>query len=179
MILGGAGHSLIQSIPMICFTELKISEVSDHTKRYGKLGIGFKREFLMKRGANPVFYCPNALYGVPNTNLPAIAAKADEVDGLNVLLSFIKEMSEQGKDDMLYYNEKEWRLLLTKYGGTYFDWIQERDGHHYCTFSASDIQVLVFPDAETRKRALGNAALTEYFESFGPSTIDLNTARIL
>jgi hypothetical protein len=41
---------------MTCFTEIKLSNVREHTKRYGKLGFGFSRDFVMERHGAPVHY---------------------------------------------------------------------------------------------------------------------------
>ena len=43
-----------------CFTELKLSETRTHAKRYGRLGIGFKRPFLFERFGRPMnYFCLN------------------------------------------------------------------------------------------------------------------------
>jgi hypothetical protein len=39
-----------------CFSELKLSEVRVHAKRFGRLGIGVKRPFVMNRKGAPVVY---------------------------------------------------------------------------------------------------------------------------
>jgi len=44
------------SAPMTCFTEIKLSLTREHTERYGCLGFGFSRAFVLKRGGMPVFY---------------------------------------------------------------------------------------------------------------------------
>jgi len=51
---GGAflGHEW----PITCFTEIKLSQVHRHTKRYGCLGFGFSREFVIRRFGAPVQY---------------------------------------------------------------------------------------------------------------------------
>jgi len=41
-----------------CFTEIKLSSASDHAKRYGSLGFGFTRRFVMERLGAPVLYVP-------------------------------------------------------------------------------------------------------------------------
>jgi len=39
-----------------CFTELKLSEARVHAKRFGRLGIGFKRPFVMNSKGAPMVY---------------------------------------------------------------------------------------------------------------------------
>jgi hypothetical protein len=43
---------------MICFTEIRLSQAQTHAKQYGKLGIGFERDFIMDKGGRPVIYIP-------------------------------------------------------------------------------------------------------------------------
>src|SRR6266542_6844878 len=42
----------------ICLTEIRLSQAKDHSDRYGKLGIGFTREFIANKGGRPVMYTP-------------------------------------------------------------------------------------------------------------------------
>ncbi|HNW80540.1 MAG TPA: abortive infection system antitoxin AbiGi family protein [Methanoregulaceae archaeon] len=40
----------------ICFADIPIGDLSLHSSKYSKFGIGFRRDFLISKGANPVFY---------------------------------------------------------------------------------------------------------------------------
>lgn len=42
--------------PITCFTEIDLESTDRHTQHYGCLGIGFSREFVMKRYGAPVSY---------------------------------------------------------------------------------------------------------------------------
>lgn len=42
--------------PISCFTEWLVGESLPHTSRYGRLGLGFPRSFVLKRGGHPVIY---------------------------------------------------------------------------------------------------------------------------
>lgn len=44
------------SRPITCFTEWQVNESEPHTTRYGRLGLGFPRDFVFKRGGHPVVY---------------------------------------------------------------------------------------------------------------------------
>ena len=48
----GVGY-LLQSI---CFCNIPLSMIEEHTDWYGRYAIGFKRSFLREKGASPVFY---------------------------------------------------------------------------------------------------------------------------
>jgi len=43
---------------MKCFSEIKLSQVREHTERYGRLGFGFRRSFVINNKGAPVFYVP-------------------------------------------------------------------------------------------------------------------------
>ena len=42
--------------PIACFTEWQVNESLAHTTRYGRMGLGFPRDFVFKRGGHPVVY---------------------------------------------------------------------------------------------------------------------------
>ena len=41
---------------VICFCDIPIADFKIHTQKYGPFGISFRKPFLIRRGANPVFY---------------------------------------------------------------------------------------------------------------------------
>jgi Putative abortive phage resistance protein AbiGi, antitoxin len=43
-------------LPMTCFTEWRPDESQGHVKKYGRLGLGFTRNWVSKRGGQPVTY---------------------------------------------------------------------------------------------------------------------------
>jgi hypothetical protein len=46
--------------PMLCFSEWGVSESAAHSGRYGFMGLGFTRRFIMKQGGRPVVYVDNS-----------------------------------------------------------------------------------------------------------------------
>ena len=51
-------HMKIKNLLRLCFTEIRLSQAQTHAERYGKLGIGFTRDFIMNKGGRPVIYIP-------------------------------------------------------------------------------------------------------------------------
>ena len=49
----------IKNLLRICFTEIRLSQAQIHAERYGKLGIGFARDFILNKGGRPVIYIPH------------------------------------------------------------------------------------------------------------------------
>jgi Putative abortive phage resistance protein AbiGi, antitoxin len=45
--------------PMLCFSEWGVAESRSHSGRYGLMGLGFTRKFVMNAGGRPVVYIPN------------------------------------------------------------------------------------------------------------------------
>lgn len=43
---------------MTCYADIPFSSLDIHVKKYGKFGVSFKREYLIKFGARPVMYVP-------------------------------------------------------------------------------------------------------------------------
>lgn len=97
----------IPSTPRSCFTELKLSQSRVHAKHYGRLGIGFKRPFLIQRLGRPVVY-----YGFHKDKTEDIFLKQCAQDFTNKdLLNFFKPMNSSTRLNYDYYSESEWRIV--------------------------------------------------------------------
>ena len=47
---------------VVCFADIPFSDLSVHTQKYSRFGIAFEKNFLITKGASPVFYvCANAI----------------------------------------------------------------------------------------------------------------------
>jgi len=49
-------HRLDLNRRMVCLTESRLSECRFHSQRYGKLGLGFPKRFVLEAGGKPVSY---------------------------------------------------------------------------------------------------------------------------
>lgn len=97
--------------PKVCFTELKLSDSRHHARRYGRLGIGFKRPYLFSRGGRPLAYFKSEA-GINND--PFFEACATELTNKN-LLNYFKPMNDTVTDlTYKYYYESEWRILFAE-----------------------------------------------------------------
>jgi hypothetical protein len=52
----GDGSLLAVTRPICCFTEWALDESLPHTARYGRLGLGFSKQFVLQSGGQPVTY---------------------------------------------------------------------------------------------------------------------------
>ena len=156
----------IKNLVRICFTEIRLSQAETHAHRYGKLGIGFTRDFIMKKGGRPVIYVTydgkgndclledsiRNVYEQSNDN-PEIYRPAKWI------MAHVKRMSNKNADD--FYEEMEWRLVYDE-SSTHFT-KDETEGIHRLRFEAKDIKVIIFPDDVTKKQSLGDEFIRKYF----------------
>ncbi len=151
------------SISRVCFTEIKLSLAKKHAQTYGNLGIGVNRDFVLKRYGNPVFYVMNG-----NTSNIVVCArkvlnylKTQDKNILKefaIMLAYLKNMNEQNSDDLIYYDELEWRIThLKRLEDENLITIQNQDSHIYrVPLKKDDIKVIVFPDKKTKSKAFNN-----------------------
>ena len=172
IVVGANATAKIPQVEMICFTELKLTNAKRHIEHYGPMGIGFRRDWLMKCGANPVFYMQNRNEGVVNTNLSIVSSHVGDIPGLKVFPSFIKPMSEQNKKELIHYDEFEWRMVLCKLNNKYSDWIKLEGNTPYFRFPPEKVSIIVFPNEETRKLILNDDQMDKYFNKHIPMIID-------
>lgn len=154
----------LPTLPIICFTELRLSRVQEHVRQYGGLGIGFRREFLMAWGANPVFYMQSKDQGIVNTNLSGIDALQKNYTSLRVFLSYVKPMGERYSNQYPFYDESEWRIVACKLGDSWPERFVEAEGDVWFRFKPEEVALLAFPNAATRKKALADSQLVGIFD---------------
>jgi hypothetical protein len=163
----------------LCFTEIRLSEVQTHAGRYGKLGIGFDRKFLINRGARPVIYIPflandtfmeDTMAYVFNETTGAVH------DRLKWLLAFVKRMSDKPtthKSSQDFLEELEWRVV---YGETLNpgDFLKQKDGTYRRAFDPKDVRLLVLPDEKAKVMALNDWVLKSFFSKHTPIMLILS-----
>ena len=151
------------SISRVCFTEIKLSLAKKHAQTYGNLGIGVDRNFVLKRYGNPVFYVTNGDY----SNVVVCARKVRDylhkqdksiLLEFQTLLAYFKNMNEQNSDELVYYDELEWRIThLNRLEKENALKVQDKDNHIYrINLAKDDVKVIVFPDKKTKTKAFKN-----------------------
>jgi hypothetical protein len=158
----GSNNTFIQAtVARTCFTEIKLTQAHSHAFRYGHLGIGVHRDFVLKREGNPVFYVQNGDYSAVVENLCKLRdhISTDALKELEVALAYLKSMSEQNSPDLQYYDELEWRIVHLDRLEKYFT-VTDRDKHIFrIKVDPSDIKLVVFPDDSTKLLALSDPRL--------------------
>lgn len=106
------------SAKMVCFTDVPLSHAAQHCKRYGRFGIAFHKQSLLKVGAQPVFYVTLANRRDVSNIIKLLYEKNQTTTIESSLLDALKrhfyfmQMFSKGKidnEDTFYY-EREWRL---------------------------------------------------------------------
>ena len=98
----------IPATPKCCFTELKVSESRRHARKYGRLGIGVKRQFLFDRKGRPLAYFG---FLAENNNDEFLKACSGDFKDKR-LLNFFKPMNSGKPLNYDFYGESEWRIIF-------------------------------------------------------------------
>jgi hypothetical protein len=161
----------IKYLLRICFTEIRLSQAEKHAERYGKLGIGFTRDFIMNKGGRPVIYIPHkADNRLLEDSIKSVYEKSKDNEEIHKsskwIMAHVKRMSN-GKDED-YYEEMEWRIIHDESPNSKHFTKGEDNGVYRLKFAAHDIKVIIFPDEPTKRLSLEDEAIRKYFSELMP-----------
>jgi len=119
------------AIPMICFCDIPLSQISDHVNSYGEYAIGLNKDWAIANGISPVFY----IYNNSRTSKMIIRLSKSS-NRLDKVMQLVKKdtsipatmeyleflfyckiykgsMWREGKlkKNITFYNEREWRYV--------------------------------------------------------------------
>jgi hypothetical protein len=178
----GANSTSIQArISRTCFSEIKLTQAHRHSLQYGGLGIGVYRDFALERRGNPVFYVQNGENSAVVESLANVhgvfEAGTDSLSELEVILAYVKNVSDKDSTDFLYYDELEWRIVhLDDLEGDYFTEINRKNGIFRINIEPNDIKLIVFPDEVTKKQAISDGRLKGLVDA-APMFVTLDDCR--
>jgi hypothetical protein len=168
----------IKDLVRICFTEIRLSQAETHAARYGRLGIGFAREFIMNKGGRPVIYIP---FDAPaNARLLEDSIKniyngsahdKDTHRWAKWTMAHVKRMSDRNGDN--FFDELEWRLVYDESDGNPHFRRGKGTGIHRMPFSARDVKVIVTPDDAVREMAFNDKTIGAYLSEHMPIVVTL------
>jgi len=103
------GIQLEIAIPMVCFCDIRLSQILTHVKEYGDYGIGLKKEWAVDKGLNPLFYVTENPTLI--TTFSRLVTQDTKKDALR-FVAYIKPYSgKQNDNNRNFYNEREWRFV--------------------------------------------------------------------
>ena len=183
-IWGANGEEITGSISRTCFTEIKLSLAKQHATKYGSLGIGVNRKYILERYGGPVFYVQNGrnsniienFYKV-NSFLNRLSQGIAGIEAIKlefaVILAYLKNMSERDSEELIYYDELEWRIThLNRLDGKYVTTHDASKFIYRIKIKPDDIKVIVFPDSKTKNMALQRKDIHELINNPICATLD-------
>jgi hypothetical protein len=108
------------AIPMVCFCDIPLSQIYNHTEFYGCYALGLRKEWGIRHKINPIIYTYSG--SLSATHLSSIINKVrsdgSDLDDYINFLSFIKpykgklwQDGDYRKEEILFYDEREWRYI--------------------------------------------------------------------
>lgn len=166
------GGWIRRDMSRVCFSELKLSKAVSHAKKYGLLGIGVSRDFVLERYGNPVFY----VYNGRHSNLVLKAREVRDflethnkaiLGAFEVILAYFKKMNEKDKSELSCYDELEWRVThLDKLEENKILTVADKSKHIYrLKLKKEDVKVIVFPDKATKDKALEDGEILRLIDN--------------
>lgn len=172
----------IDHLVRICFTEIRLGQAKTHADRYGKLGIGFTRDFVVKKGGRRVIYVPwESDSGLLEESIKSVWKKSKGNEEIHKpakwLFAFCKPMSnaeaEDSKEYINYYEEMEWRMVYGEGSDRSGAFTNPKRYEHRVRFDPADVKVIVFPDERVKQRILDDADMKKFFSKHQPNLVTL------
>lgn len=174
----------IDHLVRICFTEIRLGQAKTHADRYGKLGIGFTRDFVIKKGGRRVIYVPfEPNSGLLEKSITSVWKKSrgkqyEEIHkAAKWLFAFCKPMSNgeaEGSNEYInYYEEMEWRLVYGENSDRSGAWTIPKRYEHRVKFDPGDVKVIVFPNDRVKQLTLEDADMKTFFRNQQPNLVML------
>lgn len=91
-------------VSMVCFTDIPLKESAEHCQRFGRCGIAFKKDALIRYGANPVLYTTENYF--------------NRIMSLSKLLDRLVDLEKdrewkEAAEPYLFTEDQTWALLQT------------------------------------------------------------------
>ena len=129
------------AIPMVCFCDIPLSNIADHTQKYGNYAIGIKKTWAIEQGVTPILYVHDNSsfigHGLDALNWSLELSKKDK-EHLSERLAQVMSMffmmkpyegyqERDGKRRKVrFYDEREWRYI-PPIGGDHLNFLTEED----------------------------------------------------
>jgi Putative abortive phage resistance protein AbiGi, antitoxin len=201
------GANKSKAFPMVCFCDIPVSQLKDHIWNYGKYGIGLTKEWGIKNKLHPVLYYPPEFSQI----IEYFKSLKKTIHQLETLGEDGKRLSEnakidyahlvrylklyagkENKQDIRFYDEKEWRYLpMAENGDKFFldreifdnQLKREEENRKIFTrkidFKADDIKFLVVPNEKEAEKLISQLYQLGNEKRFTSGAITHLTRRII
>ncbi len=117
---GISGGNVQIAIPMVCFCDIPLSQIRNHTELYGCYALGLTKDWGMRNGISPILYtydgAPSAMH-ISNA-VRKLSHKDDTAlyhmdDFVYLMKPYEGRLWRDGvfKDGIRFYDEREWRYV--------------------------------------------------------------------
>ena len=98
--------------PMVCFSDLPLQQLTNSNLIRGKYGIGMTEKWRDSHEIAPVFYVNNkSMTFIKELLNKELVKKKNHNNNVRKILSMTKRYSSSHTENILYYNEREWRYV--------------------------------------------------------------------
>ena len=114
------------AIPMVCFCDTPLSNIAEHTQKYGNYAIGIKKTWAIKQGVTPILYVHDNSsfieHGLSALKWSMELNKQDAVHSVERLAQVMSlffmmkpyegyQESDGKRKKVRFYDEREWRYI--------------------------------------------------------------------
>lgn len=155
------------AVPMVCFCDIPLTQIDNHTKIYGNYAIGLHKEWGKRNKINPIIYTYKDSFTAKYLRkiIEKVSEDGSDLDDYSNFLSYIKPYEGKLWKDNAYldaiitfYDEREWRyipkvnsaqgfpsLLLNKDGFLHNDLINKHKEleSRKLSFDSTDIKYII------------------------------------
>jgi len=167
------------AIPMVCFCDIPLSKIEEHTKFYGEYGIGLKKAWGKQNKLNPLLYVTKnsslskhlaitrTALGKPTNGKDAHTNWTDVASYIKPVVGNIYKNGRKKNSKKYFYDENEWRHVPTPKSGNFEPWLPQKNlsnektrkldnnnlkRHTGLKFKYSDVKYLIVPSPSDAKR---------------------------
>lgn len=112
------------AVPMASFCDIPLSQIREHTEKYGNYAIGLKKEWAIQQGVTPVLYVHSQsvilqsimseierLRNTPNLSQSSLSDRLYTLLRPVMMMKPYEEFDDRLQKIVRYYDEREWRYV--------------------------------------------------------------------
>lgn len=112
-----SGRNIAYFSEMICFCDIPLSKIKEHTTWYGKYAIGIRPEFLKEKGVSPVIYTHSRTPFLYKGESEKVCSEFRSFPVLKYLKKCSGQQDKRHTDQFKskrFIDEREWRIVSNR-----------------------------------------------------------------